>query len=99
MDAAYVIIVDAVVSGDTPGSLTVYSLSDLHQQKEFDISPHDFHLFNLLHLHKDSIKGFLIGVEPYEIRFNIGLSRPLNEKWDTILQNVSNTIERLIGTK
>jgi hydrogenase maturation protease len=97
MDAAFVIIVDAVVSGDTPGSLTVYPLSELHQHKEFDISPHDFHLFNLLHLQKESIKGFLIGVEPYEIRFNIGLSKPLNEEWDTLVQSVSDTVEELIG--
>lgn len=97
MEASFVIIVDAVVSGGTPGKLTVYPLSELHEQKELDISVHNFHLFQLLYLQKESIKGFLIGVEPCEIRFHIGLSKTLNEKWDTILQEVSETIERMIG--
>lgn len=97
MEATFVIIVDAVFSGDTPGKLTVYPLSDLHEHQELDISPHNFHLFQLLYLQRESIKGFLIGVEPYEIRFHIGLSKTLNEKWNTILEDVSQTIERLVG--
>lgn len=97
MDAALVIIVDAVVSGDTPGSLTVYPLSELPEHRDMDISPHNFHLFNLLYLQKESIKGFLIGVEPYEIRFHVGLSTTLKDKWSTIFESVSETIEKLIG--
>ena len=97
MEATFVIIVDAVCSGDTPGKLTVYPLSDLHEHQELDISAHNFHLFQLLYLQRESIKGFLIGVEPYEIRFHIGLSKTLKEKWDTILEDVSQTIERLVG--
>lgn len=97
MEAAFVIIVDAVFSGDTPGKLTVYPLSDLHEHKELDISSHNFHLFQHLYLQRESIKGFLIGVEPYEIRFHIGLSKTLKAKWDTILEDVSQTIERLVG--
>ena len=99
MDAAFVIIVDAAVSGSDPGSLTVYPLSDLHEHRELDISSHNFHLFNLLYLQKDRIKGFLIGVEPYEIQFHIGLSKTLNEKWNSILQEVSETIDALILEK
>lgn len=99
MDAAFVIIVDAAFSGNEPGSLTIYPLSDLHEHRELDISSHNFHLFNLLFLQKDRIKGFLIGVEPYEIQFHIGLSKTLNEKWNSILQDVSETIGALIRRK
>jgi hydrogenase maturation protease len=99
MDADFVIIVDAAVSGKGPGCLTVYHLSDLHEHRELDISSHNFHLFNLLYLQRESIKGYLIGVEPYEIQFHIGLSKLLNEKWDSILQDVSKKIETLIGEK
>jgi hydrogenase maturation protease len=97
MDADFVIILDAAVSGSEPGSLTVYPLSDLHKHRELEVSPHDFHLFNLLYLHKESIKGFLIGVEPYEIKFHFGLSNTLNEKWENIVQDVEKTIKSLIG--
>ncbi|WP_312755532.1 hydrogenase maturation protease [Rummeliibacillus suwonensis] len=95
--ATFVIIVDAVFSGNKPGDLTVYPLANLHEYQTLDISAHNFHLFQSLYQQKASIKGFLIGVEPHEISFHIGLSKTLKEKWKTILQNVSQTIDRLIA--
>jgi hydrogenase maturation protease len=95
--APLVIIIDAAVSGKTPGSLTVYELADLHEHRELDFSPHDFHLFNLLYGQKESIRGYLIGVEPDEIRFHIGLSETIQAQWDRILQDVTLTIDELIG--
>lgn len=97
MNATFVIIVDAVFSGNEPGELTVYPLANLHEYQTLDISAHNFHLFQSLYQQKESIKGYLIGVEPYEIRFHIGLSKTLREKWKTILQDVSQTIDRLIA--
>ncbi|WP_191560425.1 hydrogenase maturation protease [Metabacillus idriensis] len=97
MKATFVIIVDAVFSGNEPGELTVYPLANLHEYQTLDISAHNFHLFQSLYQQKESIKGYLIGVEPYEIRFHIGLSKTLREKWKTILQDVSQTIDSLIA--
>ncbi|OAS85614.1 MULTISPECIES: hydrogenase maturation protease [Metabacillus] len=97
MNATFVIIVDAVFSGNEPGELTVYPLANLHEYQTLDISAHNFHLFQSLYQQKESIKGYLIGVEPYEIRFHIGLSKTLREKWKTILQDVSQTIDSLIA--
>jgi len=96
MKAIFVIIVDAVFSGNKPGELTVYPLANLHEYQTLDISAHNFHLFQSLYQQKESIKGYLIGVEPCEIRFHIGLSKALREKWKTILQDVSQTIDSLI---
>ncbi|WP_338787733.1 hydrogenase maturation protease [Metabacillus sp. FJAT-53654] len=97
MNATFVFIVDAVFSGNEPGELTVYPLANLHEYQTLDISAHNFHLFQSLYQQKESIKGYLIGVEPYEIRFHIGLSKTLREKWKTILQDVSQTIDSLIA--
>ncbi|WP_299094772.1 hydrogenase maturation protease [uncultured Metabacillus sp.] len=96
MKATFVIIVDAVFSGNKPGELTVYPLANLHEYQTLDISAHNFHLFQSLYQQKALIKGYLIGVEPYEIGFHIGLSKTLSEKWETILQDVSQTIHKLI---
>ncbi|MDF2557682.1 MAG: hydrogenase maturation protease [Bacillales bacterium] len=95
--ATFVIIVDAVFSGKKPGEITVYPLANLHECQTLDLSAHNFHLFQSLYQQKESIKGYLIGVEPYEIRFHIGLSKTLREKWKTILQDVSQIIDRLIA--
>lgn len=97
MKATFVIIVDAVFSGNKPGELTVYPLAHLHEYQTLDISAHNFHLFQSLYQQKELIKGYLIGVEPYEIRFHIGLSKTIGENWKTILQDVSQTIDRLIS--
>lgn len=99
MKATFVLIVDAVLSGNKPGELTVYPLDNLHEYQMLDISAHNFHLFQSLYQQKESINGYLIGVEPYEIRFHIGLSKTLREQWKSILQEVSETIDRLIAKK
>jgi hydrogenase maturation protease len=96
MNATFVIIVDAVVSGNKPGELTVYPLANLHEYQTLDISAHNFHLFQSLYQQKESINGYLIGVEPGEIRFHIGLSKKLTEKLNSILHDVSQTIDKLV---
>lgn len=97
INATFVIIVDAVFSGNRPGELTVFPLGNLHEYQTLDISAHNFHLFQSLYQLKESINGYLIGVEPHEIRFHIGLSKTLREKWKTILQDVTQAIDRLIA--
>lgn len=96
MKATFVVILDAVYAGKKPGELAVYPLTNLHEYHALDISAHNFHLFQLLYQQKESIKGYLIGIEPDEIKFHIGLSKNLNRKWKNILQEVSCTIDRLI---
>lgn len=96
MNATFVIIVDAVVSGNKPGEFTVYPLANLHEYQTLDISAHNFHLFQALYQQKEFIKGYLIGVEPDEIRFHIGLSKKLTGKLKSILHDVSQTIDKLV---
>lgn len=94
--ASFVIMLDAVFSEKKPGELSVYRLSDLRTYQTIDFSLHNLHLFQVLSQQKATIEGFLIGVEPHEISFHIGLSTPLKEKWETIFQDVSGTIKKLI---
>lgn len=97
MKATFIIIVDAVFSGNKPGELTVYPLANLHEHQTLDLSAHNFHLFQSLYQQKEYLKGYLIGVEPYAIRFHIGLSKTISEKWKTILHDISQTIDKLIA--
>ena len=76
--------------------ISIYSITNLHEYHTLDISPHNLHLFQALYQQKETIKGYLIGVEPYEISFHIGLSKRLDEKWNQIVQRVKRTIEGLI---
>lgn len=94
--ATFVIIVDAVYSGKVPGELSIYSLANVLEQQTLHISPHNLHLFQVLYLQKDTMKGFLIGVEPSEIKFHLGISQILQERWQQIVEVVKSTIERIL---
>jgi hydrogenase maturation protease len=94
---AFILILDAVLSGKKPGELSIYSLADLHEYQILDLSPHNLHLFQVLYQQKETLKGFLIGVEPYEMRFHIGLSDTLKQKWSLILRDVAKVIDELIA--
>ncbi|WP_216828480.1 hydrogenase maturation protease [Alkalihalobacterium elongatum] len=91
-----VILVDAVCLGKDPGDVTIFPLEELHEQQPINISPHNMHLFHVLFHKKEEIKGFLIGIEPYEISFNFGLSSTLLENWNLIYEEVKASIETLI---
>lgn len=95
-EATFTIILDAVCSGKETGEISIYSLANLHEHQTLDISPHNLHLFQVLYQQRETIKGFLIGVEPYEISFHFGISQTLNKKWGQILVEVKKTIVQLI---
>lgn len=94
--ADFVIILDAISSGKKAGDITIFPLSSLHEYYTLNISPHNLHLFQALYQQKATIKGYLIGVEPKEISFHIGLSKTLREMWDNILLKVRSKINELL---
>jgi hydrogenase maturation protease len=97
-DATYVIIIDAAVSGTDPGQVSLYPIADLHQQQSLDISPHNIHLFQVLYQQKNRLKGYLIGIEPFEVNFHIGLSEPMIHEWNYVISEVKKIINNLILT-
>lgn len=94
--ATFIILIDAVFSNTKPGDLTVYPLDHLNEVRHLEISPHNLHLFQALRQLNEMQRGYLIGIEPYEISFHINLSKELEKKWDQILEQTRSTIERLI---
>lgn len=96
-NASSVIIIDAVMSDGQPGDVTVYPLDHLAAFHLLDFTQHNLHLFQVLYQLKDTIHGYLIGVEPYEITFNLGLSRKIEDRWHHIVQNVKDAMDKLIN--
>ncbi|MFG6493715.1 hydrogenase maturation protease [Fictibacillus sp. UD] len=95
-DATYVIVIDAAVSGTDPGQVSLYPIADLHQQQSLDISPHNIHLFQVLYQQSNRLKGYLIGIEPFEVKFHIGLSERMIHKWDQVIAEVKKILNNLI---
>ena len=95
--ATFVIIVDAIYAGKAPGELSIYPLANVLEQQTLHISPHNLHLFQVLYLQKDTMKGFLIGVEPSEIKFHLGLSQSIQQRWHQMIHKVNRTIESIVA--
>ncbi|SER81975.1 hydrogenase maturation protease [Salipaludibacillus aurantiacus] len=97
--ASCVLIVDAVISGKKPGDVSLFCLSDLHEQQDLTLSPHNLHLFNALYHERDRIKGYVIGIEPHDISFHLGLSKQLNEKLSDITAHAEKIIKEITVKK
>ena len=92
----FVIIIDCAMTGGQPGDVTIHSLDNLLVSRLLDFSIHNLHLFQVLYQLRNQIKGYLIGIEPYEITFNFGLSDVIETKRSQIKETVKEVIEQLI---
>ena len=95
-NATFVIIIDCAMTGRQPGDVTIHSLDNLLVSRILDFSVHNLHLFQVLYQLRNQIKGYLIGIEPYEIAFNIELSDVIENKRNEIEESVKGIIQQLI---
>lgn len=91
----YVIVLDAMVSGNMPGKITVFPLSDAEEQKKC-ASQHDMSLIDML-VRDGNPPGSLIGIEANEVDFGFGLSQTLREKFGKICGGVLAEILKIKG--
>ena len=95
--ATFVIIIDCAITGGQPGDVTIHSLDNLVVSRLVDFSVHNLHLFQVLYQLRNQIQGYLIGIEPYEIAFNFGLSEVMENKRSKIEENVKKVMQQLIN--
>ncbi len=91
-EASCLIIVDAAHFDNEPGSVSTIPLQQVFKNQIQPISIHDSHLLNEMIMEGKSFEGMLIGIEPYEIKYGIGLSIALQDKFPEIVDK----IERII---
>ena len=93
-EARFIIVIDAVCAGKTPGEVTVFPLAAAAGDPYGVLAAHNLHLFDLLtHFNKD-LEGILIGIEPFETNLHIGLSDVLASRFDEISDKVKNIIQK-----
>ncbi|MEH6988529.1 hydrogenase maturation protease [Cytobacillus firmus] len=97
--AEFVIILDAILSGGNPGDIEVYSLDKIESHRFLGLSPHNMHLFQALYEQRDKMEVCLIGVEPFDISFQIGLSSELEKKWPEIVSKVKKTMDEILSNR
>jgi len=91
-NAGYLIIIDAVKMNKEPGEVTVFPLKEVLAGPLQGHSAHDHHLLSMLSYLRKDLDGILIGIEPCEVAFHIGLSDILSRNFPEILHKVENII-------
>ena len=94
-NATFVIIIDCTITGGQPGDVTIHALNNVFDSHLLDFSLHNLHLFQVLYQLRNQMTGYLIGIEPYEITFNYGLSEVLGNKMNQIIKSVKEAIVQL----
>ncbi|MFD1291016.1 hydrogenase maturation protease [Laceyella putida] len=96
-NTSYLIVIDAVKTGKEPGEISIYSLDEMPLMN-LGFSSHNLHFFHFLYHKKQRIKGILIGIEPFQIDFNLGLSSILNNRFHQVMINVKRQIQKVKET-
>jgi len=92
-DYDYVFVLDAMVTGNTPGRITVLPLSDAKVRTGY-ATQHDMSLTDML-VRDGNPPGSLIGIEANEVDFGFGLSQTLQEKFEEICSGVLKEILKI----
>ncbi|MEY8352285.1 hydrogenase maturation protease [Lachnospiraceae bacterium 54-53] len=92
----FVIILDAFFSGEEPGSIHTFSLSEAVSQSEGPFLQHDMSLFELIKLHGSPSRGRVIGIEIGEIGFGDELSPVLRDRLPQVCGELENTIKEIL---
>ena len=91
------IIVDAVKTGDTPGTIYRFSFDDVFIEAALPVSAHDISLLHSLKtmalFNKQPKSTVIIGIEPRTIDFGLELSPEIEDKLPKIIDLVLNEIQ------
>lgn len=88
----FVIIIDSTYLGLKSGEVT---LLPFEESKKFFNKPNYQHNINLIYVlinNKSNIKGYIIGIEAYNVDFSTNLSDVLNDKFEKICSDVLDKI-------
>lgn len=89
----YVIVLDAMVSGNATDKITVLPLSDAKVQKRY-ASQHDMSLIDMI-VNEGNVSGSLIGIEAQNVNFGFGLSEALQNKFEAICGEVRTEVLKI----
>lgn len=92
-EASSVIIIDAAYFGKEPGAIYTIPIQQTLQCSPKSISFHKFDLFKELQIDGKSVKGMLIGIEPYKINYGMKLSDVLQNKFQDIVDKVERKVQ------
>ena len=88
LEADHCIIIDSAYLGNEPGTISVFPLKEIIEQKRSAMSFHDFDLIHAMTTENLLKEGLLITVEVSNINFSTELSSVMNERFRGILHDI-----------
>lgn len=85
-------IIDSTCFGNTPGTITTKSLSDIKKEYKYKKQIHSMNLLDLISIYDINIKGYFIGIEISTIALNYNISTELK----IIFQDICTKILKMI---
>jgi len=90
-----IVIIDAVISGKQPGDILVLEIDELTGSRG-GISLHNQTLLDCISNFGMEIKGFLIGIEPFDICYHFDLSPVLKKRLAEICDHVTGLLQLVV---
>ncbi|WP_425447353.1 hydrogenase maturation protease [Dethiothermospora halolimnae] len=91
-----VIILDSTYLGLDAGNITLFTFEEYIKYIDKPKGQHDINLIDMIIKNNKNIVGYIIGIEVFDISFNLDISYHLETKFDYICDNVLNKIKLIL---
>ena len=91
----FIIILDALYTNDTPGSIKIYELSDVLSAPSCGGTQHDMSLIDIMRLYNRDYKGYLIGIEVADVCYGEEISPVLSRKFSNICSAIEDLLSKI----
>ncbi len=92
-----ILILDAMSSGDRPGSVKIYSLDEIMEQITNPTMQHDMSFLDMIRVYRFPVRGYLIGIEAAIIAPGFELSTVLKRQFPHICRKIEDIIREILS--
>ena len=93
----FILILDAMSSGNRPGSVKIFSLEEIMEQVSPPTMQHDMSFLDMIRLYRFPVKGYLIGIEASIISPGCELSTVLKRQFPHICSKTEDMIREILS--
>ncbi|WP_099187154.1 hydrogenase maturation protease [Tepidibacter mesophilus] len=96
-DNDFVIILDSTYLGLECGTVSFLSFEEAKGYSNNPQTQHDISLVDMIINYKNCVRGYIIGIEVFDVDFRLSISDSLNEIFKNICNDVLNKIKRVLN--
>ncbi|MBE5992695.1 MAG: hydrogenase maturation protease [Paenibacillaceae bacterium] len=93
----FILILDAMSSGDQPGSVKIFSIEEIMEQVSNPTMQHDMSILDMIRLYRFPVRGYLIGIEAAIITPGCELSTVLKRQFPHICRKTEDIIREILS--